>query len=49
MTMTAQADIPASKPLLRRILQAFVDIRELTLVVLIGVIIVVMANVNPYF
>ena len=49
MTMTAQADIPASKPLFRRILQAFVDIRELTLMVLIAVIIIVMANVNPYF
>lgn len=49
MTMTAQADIPASKPLFRRILQAFVDIRELTLMVLIAVIIIVMSNVNPYF
>ena len=49
MTMAAQADIPASKPLFRRILQAFVDIRELTLMVLIAVIIIVMANVNPYF
>ncbi len=49
MTMTAQADVSASKPLFRRILQAFVDIRELTLVVLIAVIIIVMSNVNPYF
>ena len=32
-----------------RILQAFVDIRELTLIVLIAAIIIVMSNINPYF
>ena len=34
---------------IRRMLQAFVDIRELTLICLIAVIILVMANANPYF
>lgn len=34
---------------LRRVLQAFVDIRELTLIVLIALIVIVMANINPYF
>ncbi|MFK7871421.1 MAG: ABC transporter permease [Roseobacter sp.] len=47
--MTAQADFSQKRPLLRRILQAFVDIRELTLIVLIAVIIIVMSNVNPFF
>jgi ribose transport system permease protein len=37
------------KPAARRVLQAFIDIRELTLIVLIAAIIIVMANVNPYF
>ena len=37
------------KPFVRRVLQAFVDIRELTLIVLIALIIIVMANVSPYF
>ncbi len=49
MTMTAQANLPIKRPLLRRVLQAFVDIRELTLIVLIAAIIIVMSNVNPYF
>ena len=49
MTMTAHANTPVKRPLFRRILQAFVDIRELTLIMLITVIIVVMANINPYF
>ncbi len=49
MTMTAQANLPMKRPLLRRVLQAFVDIRELTLIVLITAIIIVMSNVNPYF
>ncbi|WP_174818509.1 MULTISPECIES: ABC transporter permease [Ruegeria] len=47
--MTAQANLPMKRPLLRRVLQAFVDIRELTLIVLIAAIIIVMSNVNPYF
>ncbi|WP_254055046.1 ABC transporter permease [Kiloniella sp. EL199] len=47
--MTAQTNLPTKRPLLRRVLQAFVDIRELTLIVLIAVIIIVMSNVNPYF
>ncbi len=49
MTMTAQANLPMKRPLLRRVLQAFIDIRELTLIVLIAAIIIVMSNVNPYF
>ncbi len=49
MTMTAQANLPTKRTLLRRVLQAFVDIRELTLIVLIAAIIIVMSNVNPYF
>ncbi len=35
MTMTAQATLLMKRPLPRRILQAFVDVRELTLVVAI--------------
>jgi ribose transport system permease protein len=34
---------------LRRVLQAFVDVRELPLIVLIALIIIVMANINPFF
>ena len=49
MTMVAHAETTPKLPLMRRILKAFVDIRELTLVVLIAAIIIVMANVNPYF
>lgn len=49
MTMSIQADISASRSPLRRVLQAFIDIRELTLIVLIAVIVIVMANINPYF
>ncbi|OXT02775.1 sugar transporter [Notoacmeibacter marinus] len=49
MTMAVQADISEKRPFFRRVLQAFVDIRELTLIVLIVTIIIVMANVNPYF
>ena len=49
MTMTAQTDLPKKRPLPRRILQAFVDIRELTLIVLIAAIIIIMSNINPYF
>ncbi|WP_205320201.1 ABC transporter permease [Notoacmeibacter marinus] len=47
--MAVQADISEKRPFFRRVLQAFVDIRELTLIVLIVAIIIVMANVNPYF
>ena len=49
MTMSIQADISPRRSPLRRILQAFIDIRELTLLVLIAAIIIVMANINPYF
>ena len=47
--MSIQADISPRRSPLRRILQAFIDIRELTLLVLIAAIIIVMANINPYF
>lgn len=49
MSTTAQADLSDREPHSRRVLQAFVDVRELTLIVLIALIIIVMANVNPYF
>lgn len=39
----------SNQSMLQRILKAFVDIRELTLVFLIAAIIIVMSNVNPYF
>ncbi|NDW43789.1 ABC transporter permease [Ruegeria sp. PrR005] len=45
-TQTEHFSRPTS---LRRVLQAFVDIRELTLIVLIALIVIVMANINPYF
>lgn len=48
-TTTAQTDLSPRPTVMRRILQAFVDIRELTLIVLIAAIIIVMANINPYF
>ncbi|WP_136440416.1 ABC transporter permease [Pacificoceanicola onchidii] len=47
--MSVQTEISENLPIMRRVLQAFVDIRELTLVVLIAAIVIVMANVNPYF
>lgn len=49
MTMTAQANLPMKPPVSRRVLQAFIDIRELTLIVLIAAIVIVMSNINPYF
>ena len=49
MTLSAQSSTPERLPLLRRGLKAFVDIRELTLIALIVTIIIVMANLNPYF
>lgn len=48
-TTRSQLKATEPKPPLRRVLQAFIDIRELTLIVLIAAIIIVMANVNPYF
>ncbi|EDQ34922.2 Ribose/xylose/arabinose/galactoside ABC-type transport system, permease component [Hoeflea phototrophica DFL-43] len=49
MTLSAQSSTPERMPLFRRGLKAFVDIRELTLIALIVTIIIVMANLNPYF
>ncbi len=47
--MTLEVNHPQRSPVSRRVLQAFVDIRELTLIVLIAAIIIVMANINPFF
>ena len=47
--MSLEADLSPRPSPLRRILKAFVDIRELTLIVLIAAIIIVMASINPYF
>jgi len=49
MTISTQSSTTLNKSFLRRILQAFIDIRELTLIVLITAIIIVMSNINPYF
>lgn len=49
MTMSLEAEISPRPSPLRRILKAFVDIRELTLIALIAAIIIVMASINPYF
>lgn len=47
--MSTQTEHFSRPTALRRVLQAFVDIRELTLIVLIALIVIVMANINPYF
>ena len=47
--MTTHTKTLVKKPFFRHVLQTFVDIRELTLIVLIVAIIIVMANINPYF
>ena len=47
--MTTHTKTLVKKPFFRHVLQTFVDIRELTLIVLIAAIIIVMANINPYF
>lgn len=49
MTISTQTAPIGRKPFFSRVLQAFIDVRELTLIVLIAAIIVVMSNVNPYF
>ncbi len=49
MSMAIETNQSAREPLLRRVLRAFVDIRELTLIVMIALIVIVMANLNPYF
>jgi ribose transport system permease protein len=49
VTINGQADFSERETLFRRVLQTFIDTRELTLIVLIAAIIIVMANVNPYF
>ncbi|WP_419908884.1 ABC transporter permease [Hoeflea sp.] len=49
MTIAISSEQSESKPLYQRVLRAFVDVRELTLIVMIALIIIVMANLNPYF
>ncbi|MFY0681688.1 MAG: ABC transporter permease [Thalassovita sp.] len=49
MSIAMESLTPPRKTLVQRVLRAFVDIRELTLLALIVLIIVVMANLNPYF
>jgi ribose transport system permease protein len=49
VTLSARSSTPERIPPFRRGLKAFVDIRELTLIALIVTIIIVMANLNPYF
>ena len=48
-TTQIQATPTTPSPISKRILRAFIDIRELTLIVLILFIIITMANLNPYF
>jgi ribose transport system permease protein len=48
-TTQIQATTPTSNTISKRILRAFIDIRELTLIVLILLIIITMSNLNPYF
>ena len=47
--MTTQTNDRATPSLLRKLGQAFIDVRELTLLVLIAIIIIVMSNLSPYF
>ena len=49
MSMAIETNQSTRESLLRRVLRAFVDIRELTLIVMIALIVIVMANLNPYF
>lgn len=46
---SAPASTGSARNLQRRILRAFVDIRELTPIVLIVLIVIVMANLNQFF
>ena len=49
MTIAIGNEHPGRKSPLRRVLRAFIDVRELTLIAMIAVIIIVMSNLNPYF
>ncbi|MEX3007608.1 ABC transporter permease [Hoeflea sp. TYP-13] len=49
MTIAISTEHSGRKSAVQRILRAFIDVRELTLIVMIAVIIIVMANLNPYF
>ena len=46
MTISTQSSTTLNKSFLRRILQAFIDIRELTLIVLITAIIIVLSLIH---
>lgn len=49
MTLAIDTNQSTPKTIVKRVTQAFVNIRELTLVVLIALIIIVMSNLSPYF
>lgn len=49
MTLAIDTNQSAPKTMTQRVIQAFGDVRELTLVVLIALIIIVMSNLSPYF
>ena len=49
MSMAIESEAQVRKPLIQRVLKTFIDVRELTLLVMIALIIIVMANLNPYF
>ncbi len=49
MTMAVDTHAQPHKSPFQRILRAFIDIRELSLLMMIALIIIVMANLNPYF
>lgn len=49
MSTAIDLNQPAPRARLQRVLRALVDIRELSLMVMIVLIVIVMANLNPYF
>lgn len=49
MTLAIDTIQSAPKTMTQRVIQAFVNVRELTLFVLIALIIIVMSNLSPYF
>jgi len=49
VTLAIDTNQSAPKTMTQRVIQAFVNVRELTLFVLIALIIIVMSNLSPYF
>ncbi len=49
MSIAIKTNQRVPRTLLQRGLKAFIDVRELTLLFMIAVIVIVMANLNPYF